>query len=141
DDRAAPRSDRRRRARRRRLVVRVRPAHGLPAGSRTRRHQARPRLAVPLGKASGGRALRRDDWLRNQLPMGMLEDNFFARFVGIFQNIATSYLEDVDNFDNIVDVRVAPTPLVPWLGSWIRAPAIDSSLPEELPRRVARDCS
>ena len=79
---------------------------------------------------------RRDDWLLGQLPMGMLEDDFFARFVGIFQQVATTFLDGVDNLDSIVDVTVAPDPVVRWLGGWLGIDSIDSSLPHELQRRI-----
>ncbi len=67
---------------------------------------------------------RRDDWLLGQLPMGMLEDDFFARFVGIFQEVATTYLDGVDNLENVVDVTVAPESVVRWLGGgWGSTPS------------------
>jgi phage tail-like protein len=72
----------------------------------------------------------RGDWLLAQLPMGMLDDNFFMRFVRIFQDVATTFLDDADNLDNVVDVRVTPEPLIPWLGSWIAAPAMDPDHPD-----------
>ena len=37
-----------------------------------------------------------------QLPMGMLDDDFFVRYVSLFQEVATSYLEGADNVDNVV---------------------------------------
>ncbi|MEY2450511.1 MAG: hypothetical protein QOD92_85 [Acidimicrobiaceae bacterium] len=79
---------------------------------------------------------RRDDWLLAQLPMGMLEDDFFARFVGIFQEVATTFLDGVDNLENVVDVTVAPESVVRWLGGWLGVDSIDSSLPHELQRRI-----
>lgn len=87
------------------------------------------------------RPRRRPDWLLAQLPMGMLEDDFFRRFVSIFQEVASSYLDDVDNFDNVVDVTVAPAPLVPWLGSWIGVESVDQTLPHEIQRRIVRESS
>jgi phage tail-like protein len=80
--------------------------------------------------------MRRDDWLLGQLPMGMLEDDFFARFVGIFQDVSTTFVDGVDNLENIVDVTVAPEPIVRWLGAWLGIDSIDSSLPHELQRRI-----
>src|SRR5580765_1273915 len=80
--------------------------------------------------------MRRDDWLLGQLPMGMLEDDFFARFVGIFQHVATTFVDDVDN---IVDVTVAPEAVVRWLGAWLGIDSIDSSLPHELQRRIVTE--
>jgi len=83
--------------------------------------------------------MRRDDWLLNQLPMGMLEDDFFSRFVGIFQNVSTTMLDGVDNLDNIVDVTVAPEAVVRWMGAWLGVESIDSSLAHELQRRIVRE--
>ena len=85
--------------------------------------------------------MRRDDWLIAQLPMGLLEDDFFTRFVRIFQDVATTYLEDVDNLEHLVDPSVSPTPFVPYLGSWLGVRSIDPSLPESLQRRIVRESS
>jgi phage tail-like protein len=82
--------------------------------------------------------VRRDDWMLAQLPMGMLDDDFFVRFVSIFQNVATSLLDDVDNLGNIVDVTVAPDPVVRWMGGWLGITSIDASLPHELQRHIVR---
>jgi phage tail-like protein len=85
--------------------------------------------------------MRRDDWLLAQLPMGMLEDDFFTRFVRIFQDVATTYLDGVDNLDHLVDPTVTPTPFIPYLGSWIGVRSIDPSLPEPLQRRIVQESS
>jgi phage tail-like protein len=83
--------------------------------------------------------LRRDDWLLAQLPMGMLEDDFFVRFVGIFQEVATTIMEGADNLDNIIDITVAPAPMVRYLGSWLGIESIDGSLDHEVQRRIVRE--
>lgn len=84
---------------------------------------------------------RRTDWLLNQLPMGMLDDDFFVRFISMFQEVASTLLADADNIPNTVDVTVAPPELVRYLGSWLGISAIDPSLPEELQRRLVRRAS
>jgi phage tail-like protein len=71
--------------------------------------------------------------------MGMLDDDFFIRFVSLFQELATTVLDGVDNVPNVVDVTVAPAPMVRWLGSWIGVDNIDSSLPVELQRRIVQE--
>jgi phage tail-like protein len=81
---------------------------------------------------------RRTDWLVGQLPMGMLDDDFFVRFTSIFQEVATSFLEGADNVGNVVDITVAPPELVRWLGTWIGLQSVDSSLDEQLQRRLVR---
>ena len=83
--------------------------------------------------------MRRADWLIGQLPMGMLDDNFFIRFTAMFQELASSLLDDVDNVPNIVDVTVAPPAFVRWLGTWIGVGSIDSSLPDAMQRRIVRE--
>ncbi|MGH9125328.1 MAG: phage tail protein [Acidimicrobiales bacterium] len=83
--------------------------------------------------------MRRTDWLVGQLPVGMMEDGFFLRFVSLFQELATGLLEGVDNIPNSVDVTVAPPALVRWLGSWIGVENIDSSLPVDLQRRIVEE--
>lgn len=85
--------------------------------------------------------MRRDDWLLAQLPMGMLDDDFFTRFVRIFQDVAGTYLDDVDNLEHLVDPTVSPTPFVPYLGSWIGVRSIDPSLPDDLQRRIVQETS
>jgi phage tail-like protein len=82
--------------------------------------------------------VRRDDWLLAQLPVGMVEDEFFVRFVSIFQEVATSIMEGVDNLENIVDVTVAPEPMVRWLASWIGIDSVDASLPHQVQRQIVR---
>ena len=83
--------------------------------------------------------VRRSDWLVGQLPVGMIDDGFFLRFVRLFQDLATGLLEGVDNIPNSVDVTVAPPSMVRWLGSWIGIDNIDSSLPVDLQRRIVEE--
>jgi phage tail-like protein len=72
----------------------------------------------------------------NQLPVGMLDSEFFERFVSIFQEVGDTLLAGADNIENVVDLTVAPPDLVRWLGSWIGIDTIDPSLPEQLQRRI-----
>lgn len=83
---------------------------------------------------------RRSDWMLAQLPMGMLDDDLFVRFVSIFQEVATSIVEGADNIPNIVDSTVAPVPALSWLASWLGVNWIEPSLPADLQRRLLRDC-
>jgi phage tail-like protein len=82
------------------------------------------------------RSKRSQQWMLNQLPVGMLDGDFFVRFVSIFQELGASLLENADNVDYLADVSVAPDAMVRWLGSWIGTEAIDPSLPDELQRRI-----
>lgn len=82
--------------------------------------------------------MRRDDWLLAQLPIGMMDDDFFCRFVGIFQEMASTLVDGADNVGNILDLNVAPEPMVRWLGSWIGATGIDPSLPSATQRGLVK---
>jgi phage tail-like protein len=79
---------------------------------------------------------RRSDWLLAQLPMGMLDDDFFVRFVSLFQEVATTLLDGAANIEHVVDLTVAPPELVRWLGSWLAVTSIDASLPEQTQRML-----
>ncbi|HTX63815.1 MAG TPA: phage tail protein [Acidimicrobiales bacterium] len=83
---------------------------------------------------------RRNDWLLGQLPMGMLDDELFVRFASIFQEVATSLVEGADNVPNVVDATVAPVPALSWLASWLGITWIEPSLPDEVQRRLVREC-
>jgi phage tail-like protein len=94
--------------------------------------------ALPRGIRT---APRSPHWMIDQLPVGMLDGDFFVRFVSIFQDVASTLLDDADNIDNIVDLTVAPDAMVRWLNSWIGGGAIDPSLSDELQRRIVRSAA
>lgn len=85
--------------------------------------------------------MRRDDWLLHQLPVGMVEDDFLARFLRIFQTIADTQLHQIDTIPHMFDPNVAPDNMVRALGAWIGIDWIDSSLPDELQRRIVLEYS
>lgn len=85
--------------------------------------------------------MRRDDWLLHQLPVGMVEDDFLARFLMIFQTIADTEMHQIDTLAHMFDPTVAPDIMVRALGSWIGIDWIDSSLPDDLQRRIVREYS
>ncbi len=85
--------------------------------------------------------MRRDDWLLQQLPVGMVEDDFLARFLMIFQTIADTELHQLDTIGHMFDPTVAPDAMVRTLGAWIGIDWIDSSLPDELQRRIVQEYS
>lgn len=85
--------------------------------------------------------MRRDDWLLHQLPVGMVEDDFLARFLMIFQTIADTEMHQIDALPHMFDSYVAPDNMVRALGAWIGIDWIDSSLPDDLQRRIVREYS
>jgi phage tail-like protein len=80
-------------------------------------------------------AARQPDWLVGQLPVGMLEDNFFYRFASIFQEQAGTFLDAVDNLDKVVDPAVAPPAMVRFLAAWLALPPLDPTLDETYQRK------
>jgi phage tail-like protein len=80
-------------------------------------------------------------WLLDQLPTGLLTDEFFFRFASIFQQMADTVVGNADNVENLLDVTVAPDPMVRWLGSWIGMDDIDADLPDELQRRIVQSAA
>lgn len=103
--------------------------------------------AVPAGSAVTGRSFsppRRDarvgppprhpQWLVNQLPVGMLQSDFFVRFVSLFQELGTRLLDDADLVEHVPDLTVTPAPMLSTLASWIGVDTVDASLPEGLQR-------
>ncbi len=95
---------------------------------------------VPLSTApvSPGhvRPRREPDWMLRQLPVQMLREDFFVRFVSIFQELGTTLLEDADTVEHVADLTVAPPATVRWLGSWIGVDNLDEQMPEDLQRRI-----
>ncbi len=81
---------------------------------------------------SGGRA----DWLLRQLPHGMQSEDFFARFVRIFQAEADTLVAHADNLQHLADARLTPPAMVRWMASWLGSPGIDADYPEEAQREI-----
>lgn len=80
--------------------------------------------------------MSRDTWLLDQLPVGMVSDEFFARFVSIFQTEAGTLLAHGDNLPHLADPTVAPPAMVRWMADWIGLDGIDPGLPELTQRRL-----
>lgn len=79
-----------------------------------------------------------DRWLVGQLPSAMLTDDFFVRFVSLFQAEADTLLSHADSMPSLVDPTVAPPEMVRWLGSWIGVESIDAGLPVARQREIVR---
>jgi phage tail-like protein len=84
--------------------------------------------------------VRRKDWLLHQLPVGMLDDPFLVRFMGIFQEVADTVHLQVETLPHMFDPTVAPDAMVRQMGRWLGL-AIDSSLPHDLQRRLVMEYS
>jgi phage tail-like protein len=84
---------------------------------------------------SGGRP---HDWLVRQLPQGMLAEDFFVRFVSIFQEQAGTLLAHADNLPHLADVGLSPPAMVREMGRWLGLAGIDASYSPETQRRILR---
>ncbi|MCV2395219.1 phage tail protein [Actinotalea sp. M2MS4P-6] len=85
--------------------------------------------------------MSRDQWLLNQLPVGMLGDDFFTRFVSIFQAEAGTLTAHADNLPHLADPTLTPPAMLRWLATWIGTTSIDPDLPEETQRRLVTTAS
>jgi phage tail-like protein len=88
---------------------------------------------VPGGQT---RPQRSPSWMLDQLPVSMLDQDFFVRFVSIFQELGSALLEDADGIEHVPDTTVTPSSMLPYLASWIGVETIDDSQPEALQRRI-----
>ena len=79
---------------------------------------------------------RHPQWMINQLPVGMLESDFFVRFVGLFQDMGGTLLDGADTVVNIPDVTVTPVPMLSYLAGWIGVDVVDASLSEDVQRVI-----
>lgn len=75
--------------------------------------------------------------LLDQLPRVMAEDEFLARFLGIFEELSAGTEDRIDHLDCYFGVDTAPIEFIRWIGSWLGM-AVDSSLPEDRQRALVR---
>jgi phage tail-like protein len=99
---------------------------------------ARAGQRSPARAGARRRPARNPNWLVNQMPVGMLDSEFFVQFLSIFQEVGGTLLEGADNIENILDPTIAPDAMVRWMGSWIGVDSVDPSLPRELQRMIVR---
>ncbi|MFN8075065.1 MAG: phage tail protein [Kineosporiaceae bacterium] len=82
--------------------------------------------------------MRRPGWLVDQLPVGMVSEDFFARFVAMFEAEADTLMAHGDSLEHLADATVTPPEMLPWLAQWIGLPGLDPTRPEQLQRRLLR---
>lgn len=92
--------------------------------------------AVHAPEPPAGTVARSKDWLVGQLPAGMLSEDFFVRFVRIFQEQAQTLLTHADSLPHLADPQLAPPEMVRYLARWLGAPGIDDSYDEATQRAV-----
>jgi phage tail-like protein len=80
--------------------------------------------------------VRRDDWLAQQLPVGMHEDDFLVRFLTIFQRVTDTVLHQIDTLPHMFDPTVAPEPMVRTMAEWMGVDWVDSSLDGRMQREI-----
>ncbi len=88
------------------------------------------RLADRFGYGAG--------WLVGNLPVVMAEDPFLARFVTIFEEIASSVRYGADSCVAASDVTIASPTMLRFLAGWIGAPDLGADLPLDDQRRIVR---
>ncbi len=96
----------------------------------------------PLPAPPAPHALARTDapprgWLARELPRPLAEDEFAARFVGIFEDVGGGIRARIAEFTRDLDPGLAPPQFVRWMAGWLGL-ALDPSLPEEQQRSLVR---
>jgi phage tail-like protein len=79
---------------------------------------------------------RREDWLLRQLPQAMLAEDFFVRFVSIFQAQAETLVQHADNIEHLADRNLTPEPMIRFMSQWLGLPGIDGSFAPDAQRRI-----
>lgn len=79
---------------------------------------------------------RREDWLVRQLPQAMLAEDFFVRFVSLFQAQAETLVQHADNLEHLADRKLTPEPMIRYMSQWLGLPGIDGSFSPEAQRRI-----
>jgi phage tail-like protein len=85
--------------------------------------------------------MRRDDWLIHQLPVAMAENDFFVRFLTIFQEMSDTVYQQIDGLADQFDPAIASPQMVRAMGAWLGVDWVDSYLPEKTQRRIIREYS
>lgn len=95
-------------------------------------------MVVRWAAGSGGGAVPTEDWLLRQLPQGMLAEDFFVRFVRLFQAEAETLLAHADSMPHLADPQLTPPEMLRWMAEWLGLPGLDESYPEHAQRRMLR---
>ena len=82
---------------------------------------------------------RSDDWLIEQLPVGMAEQDFLRRFLHIFQDVSNSVLHQIDVLEHTFDPAVAPDVMVRQMARWVGIDWVDSSIDDATQRRIVME--
>ncbi len=78
--------------------------------------------------------------LAAQLPACLAEDPFLVQFLGLLDEVASTVELQVGGLEHLVDVSVAPEPMVQWMGAfWLDVYLLDPSMSIERRRRWVQE--
>jgi phage tail-like protein len=86
--------------------------------------------AVDLGYQPG--------WLVGNMPVVMQEDSFTARFVTIFEEIASTVRFAVESSADAADLSVTNAAMIDYLGRWLATPGGNTDLPISTQRSIVQ---
>lgn len=81
----------------------------------------------------------RPNWLINQLPGGMLDDDFLLRFLSIFQSVADTLVAHPEQMEHLLDPAVTPEPMLRFIGRWLGIESLDAATPLPVQRRMVAE--
>jgi phage tail-like protein len=93
-------------------------------------HSPESSTAVALGYQPG--------WLVGNLPVVMQEDSFTARFVTIFEEIASTVRFAVESSADAADLSVTNAAMIDFLGRWLDTPGGNIDLPISTQRAIVQ---
>jgi phage tail-like protein len=93
-------------------------------------HSPESSSAVALGYQPG--------WLVGNLPVVMQEDSFTARFVTIFEEIASTVRFAVESSADAADLSVTNAAMIDYLGRWLDTPGGNIDLPIATQRTIVQ---
>ena len=77
-------------------------------------------------------------WLVGNLPVVMSDDPFTARFVTIFEEIASSVRFSVESSADAADLSVTTGRMIDYLGHWLETPGRNSDLGVDVQRAIVQ---
>jgi phage tail-like protein len=109
------------------------PSVSLPVAAEVTLVPVRLRLTSPAPLATGP-----DSRYLRDLPVIFHEQDFFGRFLQIFESIWEPLEQREDHIDMYFDPRTCPALFIPWLASWLHI-AVNPHWPEARRRALAAD--
>lgn len=75
-------------------------------------------------------------WLLKQLPALYRDDDFFSRFVALFDELGQRTNDIAEMLPDLADVTITPAPMVRYIAGWLGVNYLDPALPMDRQRKL-----